>query len=157
MGNIIDGSNVIVKFGTDGSEAPIACSTSCTVNIDQEIREVACKNPSASPDVGWTGGTPGKKSWSMTIDALYVMNVEGGYTSWAAAVQAIIDATMVSVVFEATDPDAVGGEVSTYTLTGHAIVSNTSLTAAAAEDSTFSITLTGHGGLTPASTQVPTV
>lgn len=153
MGQIINGSNVAVKFGTAGSEAPIACSTSCTVDINQELKEVVCKGNNT--DAGWKGVTPKQKSWTMSIDNLYVINTETNEASWSDVVDAIINATEVSVIFEATDDAAASGETEKYTLTGKAYVESTSLTAPAEEDSTFSVTLTGNGKLTAASVDKP--
>ena len=152
----INGSNVMVKFGDDEATAmPLACSTSCTVNINQDFKEVVCKNPTTVEDKGWTNKTPSKKSWDMSIDALYVINTGANEASWKDVVDAILAAKEVQVVFEATDPEAQSGETQAYILKGKAYISNTSLTAPAEEDSTFSLTLDGNGALTSSETPVP--
>lgn len=151
MGQIISGGSVAIKFGTTGSEAPIACSTNYTVDINQEMKDVVCRTTDTESK-GWKQVIAGDKSWSMTSDNLYVVNVEANEAGWSDVVDAIVNATEVSVIFEVTDDEAEAGEVSKYTLAGKAYVESTSLTSAAKEDATFSVTLTGNGKLTPTET-----
>jgi len=145
MAKIVNGSNVLIKFGEVGSEEIIACSTSCTVNINMEAKDVVCKNATTDADMEWKQFTPGMKRWDMTVDGLYVINPDGANEiGWPDIVDKIIDAEQVTVVFDAIDTELT---VWQHTMTGTGYITSTSLTAGAKEDATFSLSFTGNGKL----------
>ena len=152
MANIINGSNVVIKFKKSdapaGSEQAIACATSCTVNINQDFKDIACKpdDPTKQENQQWKTVTPGIKSWDMSADALYVDDQSITSNTWETVVKTILASDAVDVVLEVhLFPEGESPKV--LSLEGSGFIASTSLTAAAKEDSTFSMNITGSGEL----------
>lgn len=137
MENIINGSDLVIKWGASGSEEVVVCSTSCTATITAEMKAVKCKGSGK-----WKSNTPGDKSFELSVDALYIESATGTGKVFADIFDSIAGDIEVSVVFGLDSPTT--GD-SLYT--GNAYFSTTSLTAAAGEDATFSATLVGNGEL----------
>lgn len=140
METVINGSNLVVQFGTSGSEKVVLCSTSCAVNISADTKEVVCKGGG-----GWKNLTAGSKGWDMSVDGLYVESAAGGGNIFSDIFDAIAAGTEVSVIFGEENPTT--GQI---TYKGSAYITSTSLTAPADDNSTFSATFTGTGALTKA-------
>lgn len=131
---VLNGTDLVVKWGTAGSEVKTACSTSCTLNINQAVTEATCKDNTAN----WSGGVEGIKSWDVSTDGLYDPDATGGFTDLGDII--ITGPNEVSLVF---GTEEVGGII----YTGTAIVTACSVTGAVNETSTYSASFTGTGAL----------
>ncbi len=61
---VINGTNLRVYVGTDA----IAYATNCTLSLSAELRETIHKD---NPGAGWRGIEVGRKSGTVTVEALY--------------------------------------------------------------------------------------
>jgi len=139
---IMNGTDLIMMFGETTADQVIVCSTSNSITVNQDVKETTCKTTSATASK-WVTKTPGKKSWSMSADGLYVHAPSSG-KSFEDIVDIILDDKNPIKVFfgKATE---VAGDVS---YTGEAIMTSTTLTADDNADATFSASFEGVGALT---------
>lgn len=71
MKNLL-GSELQLFIGSGSSATVIACSTSCSVNVDADTIDVSCK------DTGkWGASVNGSISWSISSDALFTIPANG--------------------------------------------------------------------------------
>lgn len=132
---LLNGTDLVVKFGADGSEEKIYCATSCTLNINQELVTASCKDSGQ-----WANGIAGQKSWDISTDNLYDPDVVG--TGFIDVSDYILSGTNeVSVIFGQEDP---GDTI----WTGTAVVTSASLTGDDNSPATWSASFTGIGALT---------
>jgi len=138
---VVNGTNLVVKFGTLDSEIAVACSTTCTLTLNQAFTEATCK------DSTWLSQVEGKKSWEVTVDALYQEDDgtgTGGFIDLSSLL--ITGPNTTSLVFEEeNNPN--------LTLTnnlwkGTARLTTCALTGDDASSATYSATFTGDGPLT---------
>lgn len=154
------GEQLQIFFGSGETAVVIACATSCSVNVDADSIDVSCK------DTGRFGATiPGKISWSITSDALFLIPASGDTrmsydklmdkmisgeaidVSWATvsnfdtqnSANATADAD--GHVFNATTKQTSAGDL----YSGKAVVTSLQLTADNGALSTYSVTLSGKG------------
>ncbi len=134
MQNIINGTDIVVKFGVEDAEVAVFCSTSCTLNINAETVGASCKDGGS-----WNQTVEGSKSWDISVDGLYQIDTQNGFVDMADLL--------------ITGPNEVSIVIGQYTETGDiswkgvAILTSTSLTAPDGEIATWSSTFTGSGAL----------
>jgi len=151
MGQVVSGNNLVVKFGEEGSEVIVACSTSCTLTINQATVAASCKDGD-----GWAANIPGEKSWEVTVDALYKdddASGTGGFVDLSALIIGA-DANNANLVFEEINNPVNIANGNQWA--GAVVMTSCTLNGPANDNSTFSATFSGNGPLsfTPGS---PTV
>ena len=134
----VSGKNLIVSFGS--TPELIACSTSCTLSLNQAVTEATCKDTDS-----WTYQIPAAKSWEITCDALYQDTVTGN--SYHDLAQFILAGPNdVAVVFEEiNNPNLT---VTDNTWSGQAVLTSLVLNGDDNAPATYSATFTGNGPLT---------
>ena len=141
---LIKGSDLLVKIGTSGGEELIYCSTSCTLNLNQEKRTVTCKTATATSE-NWETGIEGTKSWSIDVDGLYAQELDVNTVGFVDLADLIVTGpNKTSVVF------GVFGTSGDTTWSGEAMLTSASLTGPADAEATWSCTLSGLTALTKA-------
>ena len=141
---LIKGSDLLVKIGTSGSEEMIYCSTSCTLNLNQEKKTVTCKTGVAATE-NWETGIEGTKSWSIDVDGLYAQEPDVNTKGFVDLADLIVTGpNKTSVVF------GVFGSSGDITWSGEAMLTSASLTGPADDNATWSCTLSGLTPLTKA-------
>ncbi|RLF66356.1 MAG: hypothetical protein DRN30_02285 [Thermoplasmata archaeon] len=139
MANLIAGKDLLVAFGTSGSESQIFCSTTCTLNINQATIAASCKDN----DGNWEQNIAGIRSWEVTVDGLYQLDSSESYVDISDLI--LSDTNQTSLVFgQSAGGVGVTGEV---TWSGDAVCTSASLTGADGEIATWSCTFKGTGEL----------
>jgi predicted secreted protein len=69
---VINGNDLLVYVHSGSTDVPIACSTSCSLTINQDTIDASCKNSGS-----WNNFVPGTKSWEVSVDALYTLPLDG--------------------------------------------------------------------------------
>jgi predicted secreted protein len=141
---LIKGSDLLVKFGTSGSEELIYCSTSCTLNLSQEKKTATCKTGNAATE-NWETGVEGKKSWTIDVEGLYAQEtdpISKGFVDLADLI--ITGPNKTSVVF------GVFGSTGDITWTGEAMLTSAVLTGPADDNATWTCSFSGLTALTKA-------
>jgi len=142
------GNNLVVRIGTSVSDPVILCSTSCTLNLNQNTVEASCKGDPATSGDKWTSAIAGSASWDISTDNLYDDDITK--ESFDKLAQLIInDANgtadnSADVVFEIVG--AVAPNITTYT--GTVMLTDISLNGPTDEYSTFTANFKGLGILT---------
>lgn len=109
----------------------IAHGTGVELSINHDVRDVSTKASG-----GWRDLLEGRKSWSMTCEALYV---PGGATGWSALWAAWLARTQLTCVFGSP---VIGDKA----YTGEAYVGNGTLSGPGSEDNcSWNATLEGTG------------
>ena len=134
MADVINGTDIVVKFGTEDSEVAIYCSTSCTLNINAETVGASCKDGGS-----WNQTVEGSKSWDVSVDGLYQIDTANGFIELSDLL--ITGPNEVSLII---GQDTATGDISWK---GTAILTSTSLTGPDGEIATWSATFTGTGAL----------
>jgi len=130
MTNAINGTDLLVYV--DG--VAVACATTCSLNINQETVDSTCK------DVGvWANSIPGRKSWDVSVDGLYQLNNDIGFTGLS---NLILDDDINDVTLDFGQKDV------NFYWTGEAILTSISLTGDDNAPGSFSASFTGVGSLT---------
>lgn len=142
----VSGKNLVVKFGT-ASEVVVACSTSCTLTLNQAMTEVSCK------DTTWASQIEGIKSWEITVDALYQdtdATDQGGFIDLSALI--ISGTNLTSVIFEEENNPILTATNNIWS--GKARLTSCSLNGDDKAAATYSATFAGDGALvfTPGTT-----
>lgn len=145
MANLL-GENIQVFI----SGKTLACATSCSVEVSSDSIDVSCKDTA-----GFAASIPGRISWSISSDNLFVL---GDYQK---LMDHFIAKDTLDVVFstvanfdDKTDPDAEGHVVPTGGWTpsndlyhGKCVITSLSLSANNGEVATYSVTFEGRGVL----------
>jgi len=144
MATVVNGKNLVVKFekgSTGGSEVVIACSTSCTLTLNQAMTEATCKDADS-----WTSQIEGQKSWEISVDALYTEedSITAGFRGLADLI--ITGPNECSLVFEELNNPNYGATNPMWS--GVARMTTCSLTGDDNSPATYSATFTGNGPLT---------
>lgn len=135
----INGTDLVLKFGTAASEVVVACSTSCTITINQATVDATCKDAES-----WANSIAGQKTWEMTVDALYQDNDAVGTGGFVDLSELIVTGpNTANVIFGNKDAPTTGNSWS-----GTAIMTTCSLNADGDAAATYSATFTGTGPLT---------
>lgn len=142
MAEIINGTDIVVKFGTKDSEIAVYCSTTCTLNINAATLGAACKDGG-----NWDQNLEGNKSWDVSVDGLYQIETANGFVDIS---DLLVDDSIpndVSVVIgKEIVPAPATGEWTGY-WTGQAVCTTTSLTGPDGELATWTAAFTGNGPL----------
>ena len=128
----------------------LACAQTCSVNISSDDIDVSCKD-----SYGFTNSLPGRITWNVSSDNLFVVD---DYTKLVDAMLAKQTLTItfgsVSNVAEATEPDEEGhrgpggGWKSKGDLYyGKVTISSIDLSADNGSIATYSVQFNGHGAL----------
>lgn len=137
---IIKGQNLRITLGGKF----VAFATSCTVHVSQNLEESSTKDSTNAA----TEQTPTGISWDMSCDALYSVDTDATGVNGINALDMVLGMQRVQVQFEQTSGaknrvPVSGGVV----YSGAAYVNDISVTAAARQNTTYSIQLTGDGEL----------
>lgn len=115
------------------------CETNAEINLNVEML------PASAVDSGrWQEYLAGLRSWEVTVDGRLIANIDGTGTDVATVINAIISGDQIAIVFQ-VEPTA-----GSFSLSGNAIPSTTSITAPSDGVSTWNILLSGTGPLTMA-------
>ena len=137
----VNGKNLVVKFGTAASEVAIACSTTCTLTLNQAMTEATCKDADS-----WTSQVEGAKSWEVTCDALYQDTDATGTSGFIDLSTLIITGpNSTSLVFEELNNPNLTATNNNWT--GLARLSSCTLTGDDNSPATYSATFVGNGPL----------
>ena len=131
----VKGNDLIVYMNSGGTETAIACSTTCTLNIAQELVDSTCKDSG-----GWANNIEGLKSWSVDVDGLYVLPNVWGFIDISDLIVSSDDNT-VTITFGNTGPLK-------HYWQGTARLASTSLSGDSDQGATYSASFTGYGALT---------
>ena len=142
---IISGTNLVVKVdAAEGTPVVIVCSTTCTLNLNQEMVEASCKDSGK-----WKSGVPGLVDWEITTDNLYDPSyVSNSFDKLAKYIIDDANGTAVNsldIAFEVDNPDVVEGDITAYS--GACQLASLSLTGDDNSPATYSATFTGVGAL----------
>ncbi len=121
----------------DGDFSIVACSTDCSLEVSQELREVAPSQSSRAKEY-----VAGPYEWSITCDALIDASA-AGFNSAMRFASRIIQGAKVSVSFGVGDPR--GRDYAGYT--GYALVQSVTKGAPLGSAATLSVTFKGTGPL----------
>lgn len=146
-----------VKDSSNGTYNSIAGATNCTLDINQDILEVASKDNGQ-----WIENIAGNLSWSMSSEALFTLtpanasqhtlpdlyDLMKNHTQIYVTFGTINTGANVTVDFDnGINEDEDWSPSATYQRAGTAYISELSLNGGDGEIATFSITLTGVGAL----------
>ena len=139
---LINGTDIVVMFKSAGvaTSTAIFCSTSCTLNINQDTVSATCKDGG-----NWANNLPGNKSWDVSVDGLYQTGDSASFIDLTDLL--VSETTLTNPVNSCTlvvGQIAESGEVS---WTGEAVLTSASLTAPDGEIATWSASFTGNGEL----------
>ncbi len=139
---LIQGTDILVKFGEAGSEVITYCSTTCTLSLASETISTSCKTGSATSS--WAQNVEGTKSWEVSVDGLYQNETPAGFVELSDLI--ITGPNTASIVIGMEDVPGTG-EPSNYYWTGEAVLTSSSLTAPDGEVATWTATFVGNGEL----------
>lgn len=134
MPNLINGTDIVVKFGTEDSEVAVYCSTSCSLNISTSTIPASCKDSDS-----WEYNSEGTNSWEVTVDGLYQLDTQNGFVDISDLI--IVGPNSASVVI---GQDVASGDVYWQ---GMAVCTSATLTAPDGAIATWSATFRGKGPL----------
>lgn len=66
---VIEAGTLTVYKDITGTLTAIGCATQTDISFSNELREILCKDSN-----GWATYKPGKKTWSVSVSALYAMD-----------------------------------------------------------------------------------
>ena len=160
MKNIM-GERLQLWIGSGETASTLACATSLSINVNADTIDVSCK------DSGKFGASiPGKISWDLSTDCLFVTeDVSGGTKSnYAELMKALIDGTPLlatwSTVANFDTANAAGGDSDGHVFNsqnkaedakdlfyGTVVLTSVSLTADNGSLSTYSVQMAGKGAI----------
>ena len=135
MDDLINGTDIVVKFGAVGSEVEVFCSSSCTLNIATATVAAACKSGG-----NWANNVAGTNSWDVAIDGLYQIVTANGFVDIADLITEGTNDVSILV-----GQDTTTGDVYWH---GKAVLTSCSLTSPDGEIATWTATFVGNGVLT---------
>lgn len=142
---LLNGTDLLLKVGTDGNEVLVAFATSCSLEISAD--EIDQTNKEST---GWKSIIQGTRSWSLSADAMYQNEAQASrkaFKDFFANVNA-----REKVFIELTIAGALNADANVF-YSGQAFVSSLSVNGGTEDQATWSISLTGTGAL--AETPVP--
>ena len=135
---LVNGTDLLLKVGSSGSEAIIASATSCSLEVSMD--EIDQTNKDSQ---GWNSIIGGTRSWSVSADALYA-NEDQANKSFRNLWGRIDGRTKIYI--ELTVTGATGGDSNVY-YEGAGYVTSLSVNGGTEDQSSFSVTITGSGAL----------
>ena len=130
---VIEGGDLLVKWGDAGSEVVLACETTSSLNITQAEVIGTCKGSDR-----WTNRVPGDRDWSVSGSGLYDPDGAGGFIDMSDLI--LTDANDVTVVY------GQGGSGETI-WTGKAMLTTTTLNGPDNEMANYDFTFMANGPL----------
>lgn len=119
-----------------GSPTLLGASTSCTINLNRDMRDTSNKD-----SAGWKKVLPGQKSWTVSAEGLFIPNGTNNYytlyTAWAAGTALTLTWKVIS------NPT---GDMS---YAGTAYITSLSKNAPNEGNVTYSVSFQGDGAITP--------
>ena len=125
----INGTSLLVKV--DGTA--VACSTSCTLNINKDLLDSTCKDGDT-----WKTQIEGKRTWDVSVDGLYQLDDSTHFMDLSSLITTS-GVNTFTLIF-GTDTDY---------WTGTAICNTCSLSGDDNALATFSAAFAGTGALVP--------
>ncbi len=140
---IFNGTNLVVLVGSE----VVAHSTSCSLSVSADLPDATTKSSG-----GWADEIGGLKSWSLTTDGLATVDPTAAnyvvgdiFTAWS-------NRTAVQVKFTTVSGSTpVNGDLIWY---GSAFIESLDITADMESPATYSVSFTGTGVLTQATSPV---
>ena len=145
---IIYGGDMMIFIGdTTGTTTPLAFSTSASLSINVDTREISSKDSGY-----WKDFIAGKISWEASTDGLLSYGLSGSTSSVDVLFTKLLARESVYVKFATTSGTTPAWTVnsSKKVFTGKAIITSLELTASDNESSTYTISLTGSEALSVA-------
>tara|TARA_Y100001972_G_scaffold68898_1_gene84024 strand:+ start:660 stop:1097 length:438 start_codon:yes stop_codon:yes gene_type:complete len=135
---LINGTDLLLKVGADGTEAIIAASTSCSLEVSMDEIDQTNKD-----SLGWKSIIGGTRSWSVSADALY-QNEDVANTSFVDLWSYVNTRSKIFVEFTVEGGSA--GDDNVY-YEGSGFITSLSVNGGTEDQSSFSVTITGSGAL----------
>ena len=135
---LVNGTDLLLKVGGDGTEEIIASSTSCSLEISMDEIDQTNKD-----SLGWKSIIGGTRSWSVSADALY-QNEEPTDAGFKDLWSYMDGRTKIYVELTTADADNASGNVF---YEGSGYITALSVNGATEDQSSFSVTITGSGAL----------
>lgn len=135
---LLNGTDLLLKVGADGSPEVIAFSTSCSLEVSMD--EIDQTNKDSSGFKSIIGGT---RSWSVSCDNLYQNEAHASKESFTSLWQYVDGRDVISV--ELAVHNATTNNV--Y-YEGSGYITSLSVNGGTEDQSSFSVTITGSGALT---------
>lgn len=132
---VINGTDLVVKIGVAASEVKLACATSCSMTISEDMVDATCKDSNR-----WVGNLSGNRSWEVTTDCLYDPAATAGAAGDDVADLIIDGSNSVSLIF---GEEGSGGII----WTGTARCSTITINGADNTAASYTATFVGNGAL----------
>ena len=138
---IFNGTNLVVLVGTE----VVAHSTSCSLSVSADLPDSTTKSSG-----GWADEIAGLRSWSLTTDGLATVDPTGASFVVGDIFTSMYNRTKVTVKFTTvTGSTPVVGDL---IWSGEAFIESLDVTADMESPATYSVSFTGTGALTQATT-----
>jgi TP901-1 family phage major tail protein len=131
---VINGTDLGVYLG--GSPALIAAATSCTINLNRDMRDTSNKD-----SAGWKKVLPAQKSWTVSVEGLFI---PAGTNNYYTLYTALIAGTALTVTWKVGTNTT--GDIA---YSGTAYLTSLSKSAPNEGNVTFSANFQGDGAITP--------
>ena len=140
MDNIINGTELIVSYGTAGSEVALAFSTSASLSFGMDTRDISNKSSD-----GWRELLEAQRNWSVSTEGLMAFNTSAGaaVVGFDDLFTEIVARTSFSVVLK-TQTTPVTND---YYWSGVCYLTSLELTAPLEDNSTWTASFEGTGEL----------
>lgn len=135
---LVNGTDLLLKVGSSGSEAIIASATSCSLEVSMDEIDQTNKD-----SLGWKSLIGGTRSWSVSADALYA-NEDQTNKSFRNLWGRIDGRSKIYVELTVTGASDTDNNV--Y-YEGAGYVTSLSVNGGTEDQSSFSVTITGSGAL----------
>lgn len=135
----LNGTNLQVYAGG----TLVAYSTSCTININHELRSTTNKESG-----GWAENMEGLRNWDISCDALYAWLDASGSAVAGLTLSELFTSYIQTRTSFAITFGVVSSSAGDTKYTGTAYMTSASLTAPMEDTSTYSASFTGSGALT---------
>lgn len=106
---VLNGTILVVNFGGTA----IACSTSCSLSMNQEVIDANCKDSGV-----WATSIEGRKSWSISCSGLYQITATPGFLAISALIEEAGANTVELVFTDGTNSWTGDAQLASATATG---------------------------------------
>jgi TP901-1 family phage major tail protein len=142
---LVNGTDLLLKVGDTATEDPIAFATSCSLEISMD--EIDQTNKDSS---GWKTIIGGTRSWSVSADVLYQNEAKSSNYTFLDFWDHLGGANERTALYvELTVTGASAADVNKF-YHGQAYITSLSVNGGTEDQATYSVTLTGTGVLTEA-------
>lgn len=145
-GKVLFGNDLhlFMNTGTDATPVwtAIACAKKHNIKLSQELRETTSKDSGM-----WEESTFGRKSWEVSVEALYENKDNNGYKNMFESMTTNKMLTIASAVCtrDAANVASMDDKIDYYT--GNVIITSIDLSAGEGENVSYSVSLKGIGEL----------